>query len=66
MPLRQRLRAAQGVLDRLVEQPREDEREELVPEDVEEPHRAGLEPVDEPRPVDEFAVAADERLVEAR
>src|ERR1051326_1725532 len=62
----QHLGAAQRVLDRLSEQPGERHAEELVPEEIEEPHRLLLHRVDEPHAVHEFAGPLAERLVEPR
>ena len=53
----QHLGAAQRVLDRLPEQPREGQAEELVAEQVEEAHRLLLHRVDQPHAVDELALA---------
>ena len=60
------LRAAQRVAHLLAEQPREEQGEELVREEVQEAHRPALHRVDEARAVHHLALAARERAHELR
>jgi len=62
----QHLRAAQRVLDRLLQQVREQLREGQVPQLVEEAHRARLHRVHEPRPLDVVGLPARRDVVERR
>src|SRR5262249_12870441 len=58
------LRAAERILDGLLEKPREGEAEELVSQQVKEAHGLTLYGIDEPHAVDELALAGHERAIE--
>ena len=60
----QHLGAAQRVFDRLLEQPRQRQREELVAEQVQEAHRLAFHRIDQAHAVDELALARDQRAIE--
>ena len=62
----ERLGAAQRVAHLLAEQPREEPREGLVGEQVQEAHGPPFHRIDQARAVDELALAADERVHELR
>src|SRR5512136_1260761 len=51
----QRLGAAQGVFESLIEDPREHEREKPVPDQVEDSHRLFFHGINKTAPVDEFS-----------